>query len=84
MIHLPPPPKRLYNLCYSFLLNITVVSTEIKNISYAKLWGVGGPRCTKADVQMANDFSLFPQNFLSVTFETIQNFLVIFYLTSSN
>ena len=28
--------------------------------------------------------SLFPQNFLSVTFETIQNFLVIFYLTSSN
>ena len=29
-------------------------------------------------------FSLFPQNFLSVTFETIQNVLGIFYLTSSN
>ena len=57
-------------------------------------WGVGGkvvggrglgqPRCTKADVQMANDSSFFPQNVLSVTFETIQNFLGIFYLTSSN
>ena len=47
------PPKRLYNLCYSFLMNITVVSREIKNISYAKLLGgvVGGrglgqSRCT--------------------------------------
>ena len=46
--------------------------------------GLGQPRCTKADVQMANDFSFFPQNVLSVTFETIQNVLAIFYLTSSN
>ena len=46
--------------------------------------GLGQPRCTKADVQMANDSSFFPQNVLSVTFETIQNFLGIFYLTSSN
>ena len=63
------PPKRLYNLCYSFLMNITVVSREIKNISYAKLLrGVGGrgwgqPRCTKAEVQMANDFFPFSTKF---------------------
>ena len=29
-------------------------------------------------------FSLFPQNFISLTSETIQNCLVTFYLTSSN
>ena len=64
-------------------MNITVVSREIKNISYAKLLGGGGggvggmwggvggggkvvggrgwgqPRCTKAEVQMANDFFPF-------------------------
>ena len=41
-------------------------------------WGEGGwgnqGVLLKADVQMANDFSFFPQNVLSVTFETIQNF----------
>ena len=69
------PPKRLYNLCYSFLMNITVVSREIKNISYARLLGGGGggkvvggrrwgqPRCTKAEVQMANDFFPFSTKF---------------------
>ena len=33
------PPKILHNLCYSFLLDITAVPTEIENNAYAKFWG---------------------------------------------
>ena len=40
---LPPatPPKKLHNLCFSFLLGITAVPGGIENNAYAKLWGVG-------------------------------------------
>ena len=38
----PPPPKKkkkkLHNLCFSFLLGITAVRTEIENNAYAKFW----------------------------------------------
>ena len=33
------PPKILHNLCFSFLLDIPAVPTEIENNAYAKLWG---------------------------------------------
>ena len=33
------PPKILHNLCFSFLLGITVVPREIENNAYAKFWG---------------------------------------------
>ena len=33
------PPKILHNLCFSFLLDITAVPTEIENNAYAKFWG---------------------------------------------
>ena len=35
----PPPPQILHNLCFSFLLGITVVQREIENNAYAKFWG---------------------------------------------
>ena len=33
------PPKTLHNLCFKFLLGITVALREIRQIAYAKLWG---------------------------------------------
>ena len=32
-------PQILHNLCFSFLLHITVVPREIENNAYAKFWG---------------------------------------------
>ena len=39
--HLPPspPPQRLHNLCYSFLLGIIAVPRGIENNAYTKLGG---------------------------------------------
>ena len=48
-MHLICPPKILHNLCFSFLLGITVVLREIENNAYAKFWGVNKVhygRCT--------------------------------------
>ena len=36
------PPKTLHNLCFSFLLGIAVVPTEINNNVYAKCFFLGG------------------------------------------
>ena len=50
-------------------------------------WGEGGggnQGVLRQRCKWPMTFSLFPQNFLSVTFETIQNVLAIFYRTSSN
>ena len=35
----PPPPPIFHNLCFSFLLGITVVPREIEKSAYAKFWG---------------------------------------------
>ena len=43
------PPKILHNLCFSFLVGITVVPREIENNAYAKFWGQ--IRCIMGDVQ---------------------------------
>ena len=57
IIHLVCPPKILHNLCFLFLLGITVVPREIKDNAYVKFGGGGGggqTRCIIGDVQMAN------------------------------
>ena len=40
----PPPPQIFHNLCFSFLLGITAVPREIKNISYVKFFGGGASK----------------------------------------
>ena len=35
----PSPPKILHNLCFPFLLGITVVPRETEDNAYAKFWG---------------------------------------------
>ena len=39
-----PPPPKLHNFCFSFLLGITAVSRETENNFFAKFffWGGGG------------------------------------------
>ena len=49
------PLKILHNLCFSFLLGITVVPREIKNNAYANFWGE--IRCIMGDVQVAYNLS---------------------------
>ena len=51
------PPKILHNLCFSFLLGITAVPTEIQNYNaYAKVFG-RQIRCIMGDVQVAYNTS---------------------------
>jgi len=45
-------PKILHNLCFPFLLGITVVPRETEDNAYAKL--EGQTRCIMGDVEMAN------------------------------
>jgi len=45
------PPKILHNLCFPFLLGITVIPRETKEIACAKFWGQ--TRCIMGDVEMA-------------------------------
>ena len=33
------PEKKLHNLCFSFLMDMTAVPREIENSAYAKFWG---------------------------------------------
>ena len=47
------PPKTFHNLCFQFLLGITVTPREIKDNAYAKLlWGQ--TRCIMGDMQTTN------------------------------
>ena len=39
------PSKILHNLCFQFLLGITVVPREIEDNGYAKFWGVNKVHC---------------------------------------
>ena len=51
------PPKIFHNLCFSFLLGIIAVPTEIENNAYANFLLVGEEgeiRCTMGDVQVAS------------------------------
>ena len=47
-----PPQKILHSLCFSCLLAITAVPTEIENNAYAKFWGTN----KVVDVQVAYDW----------------------------
>jgi len=38
-LHLVCPPKILHNLCFPFLLGVTVVPRETEDDTYAKFWG---------------------------------------------
>jgi len=39
------PSKVLRNLCFPFLLDITVVPRETEDNAHAEFWGAGGVRC---------------------------------------
>ena len=62
-------PKILHNLCFSFLLGITAVPSEIENNTYAILFcfvfffggggGGGQIRCIMGDVQVAYSYMSF-------------------------
>ena len=49
-MHLICPPKILHNLCFLFLLGITVVPREIENNAYAKF--EGQTRCITGNVEV--------------------------------
>ena len=59
LMHLiPPPPKKIANLCFSFLLGITTVPRETENNVVQNFgWGGGGEggqiRCIMGDLQVA-------------------------------
>ena len=46
--------EALHNLCFSFLLGITVVQRKIEDNPYAKFWRPN--KVCYGDVQMANGF----------------------------
>ena len=84
MIHLLCLP----NFCITFAIHFSWIwQSSRQKLKTFPMQNCGGWEDQGVLRQMCKwpmTFSLFPQNFLSVTFETIQNVLGIFYLTSSN
>ena len=49
-------PKILHNLCFQFLLGITVVAKEIEDNGYAKFWGLNKVHITFSDYYVRRIF----------------------------